>query len=209
MQDIDDFPSETDRQIDVIPDRKKSTESKAAHVVITRPSEDLNRYLVDKFNPSTKQAKQTLFESIDITAYKASAKCVSLCTSESRLPLRIRVFATRYYEILNGDTGYRVTWNELNGSNSPSKCLKIVIHLFATDESSEDQLVAITIFVSTGRFLIQGKLSEKWSLNEFLILLYTINSIQSVDMLDTSKDKFLFASPMSKFFKKLYLFRLR
>ena len=106
MQDIDDFPSEKDSQIDVIPDRKKNTESKAAHVVITRPSEDLNRYLVDKFNPSTKQAKQTLFESIDITAYKASAKCISFCTSESRLPLSVRVFATRYYEILNGDTGY-------------------------------------------------------------------------------------------------------
>ena len=53
MQDIDDFPSEADSQKDVIPDRKKNTESKAAHVVITRPSEDLNRYLVDKFNPTT------------------------------------------------------------------------------------------------------------------------------------------------------------
>ena len=41
MQDIDDFPSETDSQIDVIPDRKKNTESKAAHVVTNltlRPS---------------------------------------------------------------------------------------------------------------------------------------------------------------------------
>ena len=102
MQDIDDFPSEADSQKDVISDRKKNTESKAAHVVITRPSEDRNRYLVDKFNPSTKQAKQTLFESIDLTAYKASPKCVSFCTSESRLPLWLRVFATRYYEILNG-----------------------------------------------------------------------------------------------------------
>lgn len=102
MQDIDGFPSEADSQKDVIPGRKKNTGSKAAHVLITRPSEDLNRYLVDKFNPSTKQTKQTLFESIDLTAYKASAKCVSFCTSESRLPLWVRVFATRYYEILNG-----------------------------------------------------------------------------------------------------------
>ena len=98
-----------------------------AHVVITRPSEDLNRYLVDKFYPSAKQAKQTFFESIDLTAYKASAKCVSFCTSESRLPLWVRVFAMRNYEILNGDTGYRVTWNEHNGSNSPYKCERIVI----------------------------------------------------------------------------------
>ena len=101
MQDIDDFPSEADSQKDVIPDRKKNTESKAAHVVITRPSEDRNGYLVDKFNPSTKQAKQTLFQSIDLTAYEASPKCASFCTSESRLPLWVRVFATRYYESLN------------------------------------------------------------------------------------------------------------
>lgn len=101
MQDIDDLASEADSQKDVIPDRKKNTESKAAHVVITRPSEDRNRYLVDKFNPSTKQAKQTLFQSIDLTAYEASPKCASFCTSESRLPLWVRVFATRYYESLN------------------------------------------------------------------------------------------------------------
>ena len=85
MQDIDEFPSEADSQKDVIPDRKKNTESNAAHVVITRPSEDRNRYLVDKFNPLTKQAKQTLFESIDLTAYQPSPKCASFCTSESRL----------------------------------------------------------------------------------------------------------------------------
>lgn len=110
------------------------------------------------------------------------------------------------YEILNGDTGYRVTWNERNGSNSPPKCEKIVIHLFATDESSEDQLVAITIFVPTGRFLIQGKLYEEWSLSELPILLYTVDSIQYLDMLDTSKNKLLFASPMSTFFKNFIYF---
>ena len=54
MQDINDFPSEADSQKDVIPDLKKNTKSNAAHVVITRPSENRNRYLVDKFNPSTK-----------------------------------------------------------------------------------------------------------------------------------------------------------
>ena len=54
MQDIEDFPPEANSQKDVIPDRKKKTESKAAHVVITQPSEDLNRYLVDNFNPTTK-----------------------------------------------------------------------------------------------------------------------------------------------------------
>ena len=101
MQDINDFPSEADSQKDVIPDLKKNTKSNAAHVVITRPSENRNRYLVDKFNPSTKQAKQTLFQSIDLTAYEASPKCASFCTSESRLPLWVRLFATRYDESLN------------------------------------------------------------------------------------------------------------
>ena len=33
MQDIDDCPSEADSQKDVIPDRKKNTESKAAHIL--------------------------------------------------------------------------------------------------------------------------------------------------------------------------------
>ena len=60
-----------------------------------------------------------------------------------------------------------------------------------------------SLFLSTGRFLVQGKLYEEWSLNEFPILLFTVNSIQSLDMLDTSKDKLLFASSMSTFFKAL------
>ena len=85
MQDIDDFPSEADSQKEGIPDRKNNTESNAAHVVITRPSEDRKRYSVEKLNSLTKQAKQTLFESIDLTAYEASPKCASFSTSESRL----------------------------------------------------------------------------------------------------------------------------
>ena len=63
-----------------------------------------------------------------------------------------------------------------------------------------------SLFLSSGRFLIQGKLYEEWSLNEFLILLYTVNSIQSLDMLNTSKNKLLFASSMSTFFKSFIYF---
>ena len=129
MEEINDYDQSEGEE--VIPDGKQS-KSKSTHMVITQPSEDLNRYPVDKCNPPTKEAKQALFESINLTVYKASAKCSSLCTSKSWLLLWIRVFAARYYTILNSDSGYKFTWYEQDGYTCLSKCEKIVIHLFAT-----------------------------------------------------------------------------
>ena len=55
MQDIEDFPSEANSQKDVIPDRKKNTESKAAHVVITQPSEDSVKISTDIWSTNLTQ----------------------------------------------------------------------------------------------------------------------------------------------------------
>ena len=127
-------------------------------MVATQPSADLNRYLVDKFHPPTTSAKPALFESIDQSIYQPSPRCAAFCTSESRLLRWIRIFKTRYFEYLNNDaTGYKAIWKEQEAYSSPSQCEKIVIHLSDTSSISEGQLVTLTVFVSTGRILIQGK----------------------------------------------------
>ena len=169
--------------------------------MITRPSENRNRYLVDKFNPSTKQAKQTLFQSIDLTAYEASPKCASFCTSESRLPLWVRVFATRYDESLN-----QTNIMDPTPPHMPVQLWEDCNTFIGYRCKLRRSTCCDHYFLSTGRFLIQGKLYEEWSLNEFPILLYTVNSIQSLDMLDTSKDKLLCVSSMSTFFKSFIYF---
>ncbi len=47
----------------------KTRQAKPSHMVITQPSTDSNRYLVDKFNNTATKSKQAPFESIDINLY--------------------------------------------------------------------------------------------------------------------------------------------
>ena len=124
-----DSESAQDQRKEDVPDDKKCG-PKISHMVITQPSTDLNKYVVDKFHPPTTTCKPALFESIDLSLYQPSARCAAFCTSESRVLRWIRVFTNRYYDHLNGGaTGYKTTWKEQEAYSSPSKCEKIVIHL--------------------------------------------------------------------------------
>ena len=71
-------------------------DSKSSHVYLTQPSDDLNRYMVDKFHPPTAKSKQVPYESIDLSVNKPSAKCLGFTRSECRLLHWITTFAQRY-----------------------------------------------------------------------------------------------------------------
>ena len=119
---------------------------------------DLNRYMVDKFHPPTAKSKQVPYESIDLSVYKPSAKCLGFTTSECRLLHWITTFGQRYHSLLTGNaSGYKVIWKEQDNNHSASKCDKIVINLLKETASSDELLVAITVFITTGRILVQGK----------------------------------------------------
>ena len=184
----------------------KTRQAKSSHMVITQPSTDSNRYLVDKFNNTATKSKQAPFESIDINLYQPSARCSAFCTSESRLLVWITVFANRYYQLLNEDgTGYKAVWEEQDAYSTPSKCEKIVLHLYSTTVDSEDQLVALTVFVSTGRIMIQGKMYEDWCAHEFPVLLDIVNAIEPVPTISWS-DNAVFTSSLPHFFKNFVQF---
>jgi len=87
-------------QVNELPDGQNCGSKSAHTVVVTQPSVDLNKYLVDKLHPPTTTAKPALFESIDLSIYQPSARCAAFCTSESRLLRWIHVFQHRYYEYL-------------------------------------------------------------------------------------------------------------
>ena len=57
---------------------------KSPQMRITQPSQDLNRYIVDNFHLPAAKSKNAPFESIDLTIYRPSAKCVAFSTSEDR-----------------------------------------------------------------------------------------------------------------------------
>ena len=148
-------------------------DSSLCHVRVTKPNTDLIRYMVDKFHLPTATAKQVPFETIDLSIYKPSARCLAFCTSEDRPLFSITAFAQQYYELLTRQAvGYKVSWKEQDGHSSPSKCEKLVIHLVEiTPASEEEVLVAITVFITTGRIQVQGKRIEDWNAHKFPVLL--------------------------------------
>lgn len=143
-----------------------------------QPSKDLSRYLVDKFVPSARKSKSVPFESIDHTIYKATANCLGFSTSENRLPLWIAALQHRY-EIIGNAAAYKVAWEEEDNPTLSSKCEKITIRLLEnTRTGEEEKLVVITVYVTTGRILVQGKKFEEWSKYEFPML---FNKVENLD----------------------------
>ena len=151
------------------PGQKKKTGFKLSSMVDMKPREDLHRYLVDKFHSSTK-SKTVSFEKIDLFTYKPTAKVASFITSEDCLLLWIKTFIVRYFEHLN-TMGYRVTWQERESYSCATKSDKIILLIYAVEDNDEDQLITISIFISTGRIMIQGKKFAEWSRDEFPALL--------------------------------------
>lgn len=99
--------------------------------------------------------------------------------------------------------GYKAVWEEQDAYSTPCKCEKIVLHLYSTTVDSEDQLVALTVFVSTGRNMVQGKMCEEWCANEFPVLLDIVNTIEP---LPTISDNAVFTSSLPLFFRKFVQF---
>ena len=73
--------------------------------------------------------------------------------------------------------GHRVTWQEQESYSWATKSDKIILHIYAVEDNDEDQLITISIFISTGRIMIQGKKFTEWSRDEFPALF--INRKQS------------------------------
>ena len=88
-----------------------------------------------------------------------------------RLLLWITTFQYRYHELTGNPAEYKVTWEEQDSPSSASKCNKIIIHLIRLTSTGEEQLVTITVYLTTGRIQVQGKKFEEWSEFEFPVLL--------------------------------------
>ena len=110
----------------------------------------------------------------------------------------------RYHSLLTGNaTGYKVIWKEQDNNHSASKCDKIVINLLKETASSDELLVAITVFITTGRILVQGKGHEDWSKHEFPVLLDIVNqlsSLKSFSSISSVEDKSIFTGSVHNFF---------
>lgn len=169
-------------------------------MVNMRPCDDLPRYIVDNFHSWTR-SKTVLFQKIDLSTYKSSAKVTSFLTSEERLPLWIKTFIMRYYNRLN-TKGYRVTRQEQESYSCPTKSDKIILYIYDIENGNEDQLITISIFICTGRIMIQGKKFAEWSRDEFPTLLFIVNRLESLGT-PLFKRPFIIPHGLTQFFSKM------
>ena len=100
--------------------------------------------------------------------------------------------------------GYRVTWQEQEPHSCPTKSDKIIMHIHKEENNVEDQMVTITIFISAGRIMPQGKKFAEWSQQEFPALLSIVDSLGSSGNLNavSAKNKSTFHIELQKFFTK-------
>ena len=90
-----------------------------------------------------------------------------------------------------------------DNNHSASKCDKIVINFLKETASPDELPVVITVFITTGRIIVQGKGHEDWSKHEFLALLDIVNQLsflKSFSNLSSVEDKSIFTGSVHNFF---------
>lgn len=100
--------------------------------------------------------------------------------------------------------GYRVSWQEQESYSCATKSDKIILHISTADKHNEEQLVTVSVFISTGRIMVQGEKFAEWSSDEFPALLSIVNSLAALtdNGSITSEDTSLFLVGLPKFFNK-------
>ena len=106
---------------------------------------------------------------------------IAFSTTEVRLISWIQALYFRYIAGLKENAELDVRWEEHEDINDPSKCDKIWLNLSRTGNNSNDNLLTITIYLSTGRIQIQGKSLTEWGNKEFDIILRMIDSDEKIN----------------------------
>ena len=183
-------------------EKSKKVWSSQPQVRKTTPDETLQRYHVDLFNPATGNAKDALFEEINFKLYKLGAKSIAFTTSEARINSWICCLIERYYKHLNENyEGFHATWEEQEPSCDLDSCDRIIIHLYAKEDDKEHQLVAKTVYISTGTIFIQRRWYQNYGMVEFPFLLDIINKMQESISSDNGNTT-LYTSTLSDFLKQ-------
>jgi hypothetical protein len=148
---------------------------------IDKPT-DLNRFEVENFKNTN--AKRVPFEDLDYSIYK-NANLVAFSASEKRLPKWINFMKQRYYHGLEDNNMIQSRYEELDNPNEKSKCEKVLISL--TSKEVSENMITITIMITTGRIQVQGRFMKEWGNSKFDPLVELVNSPDSAK-LDATKD---------------------
>lgn len=97
------------------------------------------------------------FEAIDKTIYKSSGNCVCFITSEKRIHAWMRSIAQRLYFDLRSTNKYNVIWRDHKDKSAIIHTEFIVSDsLIDTEDTGDDFLYKVIVYLTTGKVLIQG-----------------------------------------------------
>ena len=148
-----------------------------------------DRYKIENFKKTTE--KKVPFETLDYTIYK-NTNFIVFATSEKRLTLWIEMLKRRYVLGLADNAKITTRLEESDNPEEKSKCERIVLALISKE--SLENIITITVTLSTGRIKIEGRFMKEWGKKEFDILTELVNSpdltktndtIEINDFLDT------------------------
>ena len=140
------------------------------------------QYEINSFKNTNE--KKVPFEELDHTIYK-NTNLVVFSTSEKRLPIWIDVLKQQYIYDLEGNNRVTTRYEETDNVNEKSKCEKIVLSL--TSKASLENIITITITISTERIKIESHSIKEWEKHEFALLIELINC-SDLDKMDTTND---------------------
>jgi hypothetical protein len=126
---------------------------------------------------SSKKAKLAKYESVDPGQYEAGAHCVTFRTSLDHLHAWIRALWVVYYNTMGEMANAQVQWAEEEGI--------ITIQVSKTDTktemSSDGILFKITVYMTTGLLMVQGKEFLAWVHRDLPCITDLVNAIEKMD----------------------------
>ena len=110
------------------------------------------------------------FEAIDLTLYKRAANCTSFVTSRTRIHHWITVIGQR----LSAISDVVFEWKH----DEPTKT-EFAVHDKRLGSEEDELDYRITVYLTTGKILIQGRRYEQWCDREFGLCLDMVNNMAS------------------------------
>lgn len=132
--------------------------------------EDLQKkYVIKSFDSRKGKQNKLKEEEIDLSLYKASARCAAFLTSENRILFWVKALQDQYLDALDSNDDYHIKW--IDHANDDASAFKhIELKISHRTEHHDTLLFTITVYLTTGVVMCQGTCFELWSEKEFVRL---------------------------------------
>ncbi len=159
---------------------------------------DLKRHIPTALKPPSDSAKKIPFEAVDLSLYKATARCVSFRTVKDRMLMwiwgliELYEYSSEFKEAQKIESTMK--WVKDNSEISLSEetiiADKLIIQLNKRDGVSE-HFCTVTYFLTSGTVMIQGNGHKEWAEKHFPALKTLVEEHfpQGVELVDTTVPK--------------------